>query len=255
MNKLGFNRLGHFGRHGNQMFQVASVYGIAKKTGHTPCANLSQSTLKDCFEMTGIEDSLVESGGVYMENKFSFNERTFDFPSDININCEGYYQTEKYFKHCESDIRDMFTFKENIRHKAGEVLPSGVLVSIHVRKTDYVQLKETHHNQSDEYYQKALQKVQAHFGDEVIPVVFSDDIPWCRENMTWLPSQTVFMENDLNVDMCVMSWCNSHIIANSSFSWWGAWLGQGKTIAPKKWFGVNGPQDWQDIYCEGWELL
>ena len=73
--------------------------------------------------------------------------------------------------------------------------------------------------------------------------------------MKWLPENTVYMENDLNVDLCVMSWCNAHIIANSSFSWWGAWLGGGKTIAPKNWFGPKGPQDWNDVYCNGWEVL
>tara|TARA_A100001515_G_scaffold137375_1_gene129921 strand:+ start:58 stop:825 length:768 start_codon:yes stop_codon:yes gene_type:complete len=255
MTQLGFNRLGSFGRHGNQMFQAASIYGIAKKTGHTPVLNLANSTLKDCFEMTGVEDGIVEQTGVYAEQGFSFNENVFEFPADISIDCYGYYQTEKYFKHCEQDIKTMFTFKEKIRHKAGELLPEGVTVSMHLRKTDYTQLHEYHYNQTDEYYQEAFAKMSEYFGDEIIPVIFSDDVKWCKNNMKWLPENTVYMENDLNVDLCVMSWCNAHIIANSSFSWWGAWLGGGKTIAPKNWFGPKGPQDWNDVYCNGWEVL
>ena len=255
MAKLGFNRLGSFGRHGNQMFQVASIYGIAKKTGHTAHANLNDSTLKDCFEMNGVVDEIIHPDGVYPENGFSFNEQTFTFSNDVSIDCMGYFQTEKYFKHCENDIRTMFTFKEDIRHRAGELLPEGVSVSLHIRKTDYTQLQEYHYNQTDEYYQEAFSKMCHYFGDAIIPVIFSDDVEWCKSNMKWLPENTVYMENDLNVDLCVMSWCNAHIIANSSFSWWGAYLGGGKTIAPKNWFGPKGPQDWDDIYRDGWEVL
>ena len=58
--------------------------------------------------------------------------------------------------------------------------------------------------------------------------------------------------NDHFVDMCMMSLCDGHIIANSSFSWWGAWIGQGKTVAPKKWFGSEGPKNWSDVYCKDW---
>ena len=96
-----------------------------------------------------------------------------------------------------------------------------------------------------------------YFGDEIIPVIFSDDIKWCKNNMKWLPENTVYMENDLNVDLCVMSWCNAHIIANSSFSWWAAWLRgkNGKTVAPSRWFGPKGQQDWQDIYCDEWKVI
>jgi hypothetical protein len=89
-----------------------------------------------------------------------------------------------------------------------------------------------------------------HF-DGHTPIVFSDDIAWCEENLSHM--NPIFMDgNDVYTDMCLMSMCDGHIIANSSFSWWGAWLGKGKTVAPKRWFGESGPQDWSDIYCEGW---
>ena len=66
----------------------------------------------------------------------------------------------------------------------------------------------------------------------------------------------MFIENENEyIDLCVMTMCNAHIIANSSFSWWGAWLGGGKTIAPKNWFTENGPANWENIYCDHWELL
>ena len=90
------------------------------------------------------------------------------------------------------------------------------------------------------------------------PVVFSDDIEWCKENMTWLNNnhpEPVFMSYDHFTDLCLMSLCNGHIIANSSFSWWGAWLGGGKTVAPKEWFGPSGPKNWKDVYCEDWITL
>ena len=61
--------------------------------------------------------------------------------------------------------------------------------------------------------------------------------------------------DDTYVDMCMMSMCNGHIIANSTFSWWGAWLSGANTVAPKQWFGPRGMPEWSDIYCENWEIL
>ena len=95
-----------------------------------------------------------------------------------------------------------------------------------------------------------------------------DDIEWCKQTFGHIDG-AVFVENEdtLNleatvssdesayVDMCAMSFCNAHIIANSSFSWWGAYLGEAPTVAPATWFGPKGPQDWHDIYCPEWTVL
>jgi len=246
---LSYNNIGRYGRLGNQMFQYAAVLGIAEKTGHTPIANIEASDLF-CFELGGATQGVELESVIYNEPNFSFDERVFDFPSDRNIDLIGYYQTEKYFSHIENDVRDNFTFKEEVRHKAGDVLPEGVLVSIHVRRTDYIQLADTHKNQGEDYYREAMENFK-----DYRPVVFSDDIGWCKENMKWLGDDAVFMDNDQHTDLCVMSWCNGHIIANSSFSWWGSYLGCSTTVAPKNWFGPKGPQDWSDIYREGWILV
>ena len=92
--------------------------------------------------------------------------------------------------------------------------------------------------------------------------MFSDDIDWCKENLSDLAETVYFSENPpadgnngVYIDLCMMTLCDAHIIANSSFSWWGALLGNGNTIAPKTWFGPKGKQDWQDIYCDGWEVI
>jgi len=91
--------------------------------------------------------------------------------------------------------------------------------------------------------------------------VFSDE-PTIAESVMQEVSvipvdKIVYPDVDYGLSMAMMSRCNHHIIANSSFSWWGAWLSRnnGVVIAPKNWFGPKGPSDWQDIYCEQWRIL
>ena len=103
-----------------------------------------------------------------------------------------------------------------------------------------------------DYYKKAIDIIE----EDHYPVIFSDDINWCKNNLD-MPDAFYSDGNDQFVDMCLMSNCDSHIIANSSFSWWGAWLGCGikqKTVvAPQKWFGPKlEDKNTNDIYCEGW---
>ena len=122
-------------------------------------------------------------------------------------------------------------------------------VSIHVRRGDYLELSDFHPTCEVSYYDDAMKNFEGY-----TPLVFSDDVALCKENLSH--HHPIFVEgNDLNVDMCLMSMCDGHIISNSSFSWWAAWLGNKKNVvAPKTWFGPAGPQDWEDIYCEGWIL-
>ena len=261
-----FNLLGNFGRLGNMMFQVASTIGVSKTNGSVAAANLSVVPLfKEIFQLNSVVDTLVQNlHQVYSEGKFSFDDTVFKLEQGLNVDLRGYFQTEKYFKHCENTIRQNFTFNDNIRTLAANIIPSDVCVSVHVRRGDYVNISEYHHNQTPDYYFSALERFPHHR-----PVFFSDDIEWCKQTFKSLPNDPVFIENtdtlNLNpavtsdmsayIDMCAMSFCNDHIIANSSFSWWGAWLGNGNTIAPKTWFGPKGKQDWQDIYCDGWEVI
>ena len=247
---LSFNSLGGYGRLGNQMFQYAAVYSAAKTLGMSPTANLSSSTIKDCFVLGGVEDKVVQPDAIYKESDFAYDGILKTVPNDMNIDVVGYFQSEKNFLEHKTQIKGQFEFKDEVRESALEKLPDGVLVSVHVRRGDYVQLSETHTNQGEKYYKEAIERFKDHR-----PVVFSDDIEWCKNEMKWLDNDPVFMDNDQYADLCLMSNCNTHIIANSSFSWWAAWLSGGQTVAPKKWFGQQGPENWSDIYCEGWETL
>ena len=105
-----------------------------------------------------------------------------------------------------------------------------------------------------DYYKKAL----SYF--DVGPVlIFSDDPDWCKEHELFKDDRFMISDNDDQyLDMCLMTMCTGHIIANSSFSWWGSWLSNSqKTIAPKGWFegSNNSHLDTSDIYCSDWTVL
>ena len=266
MTTVSFNMLGNYGRLGNAMFQYAATLGSARSSGHTPVCNISAiPLLSECFELGSVVDGVVDFDLVYTEDDFKYNPVLNSLPADKSIELRGYFQTRKYFSHVEDEVRQNFKFKDHIIEKARQKIPVvdwDACVSVHVRRGDYPSIAEHHHNQTVEYYISSLDNFPYHR-----PVFFSDDIEWCKENFSSLKNEPVFVENDetLNlqasqnsdisgyVDMCGMGLCDGHIIANSSFSWWGAFLGgEGQTVAPKIWFGPKGPQDWQDVYCKEW---
>ena len=264
MKTISFNLLGNFGRLGNSMFQYAAVLGSARASGHQPVCHISAIPLmKECFTLGSVLDGQVESDLLLNEQDFKFQQIAHHLPYNRSVDFRGYFQSEKYFKHIKDEVLQNFYFNQHIRDIAITKIPNDVCVSVHVRRGDYINLKDYHHNQTLDYYYKALSKFPYH-----IPVFFSDDINWCKETFSDVPN-AIFTENEdtLNlssafnsdvsgyVDMCAMSFCNDHIIANSSFSWWGAWLGGGNVVAPRKWFGSKNNSDWSDIYCEGWTVL
>ncbi len=248
------------------MFQYATVLGAARKSGHIPFCNISGiPLLSECFDLGSVENGQVEPELILNEREFGYQEIVHNLPVDKSVDIRGYFQTEKYFKYIEDEVRQNFTFKQHIKDLAIKHIPEDVCVSVHVRRGDYVNLKDHHYNQSVDYYMEALKRFPDH-----VPVFFSDDINWCKEVFSDVPNNPVFIENQesLNlssaknsdisgyIDMCAMTFCNDHIIANSSFSWWGAWLGQGNVVAPKNWFGPKEAwKDHSDVYCEGWVVV
>lgn len=257
-------RLGNSGRYGNQMFQLAALIGIAEKSGYElkiPIENTKDDfdvffdLSKQKTEPTNMElrkpflipdkyfapaEQIVPNiNQRYEEPQFHFNPNVFNIPDNIDIN--GYFQSEKYFKHAEEIVREVFTFRPEIREKAklelAKVKDDAPRVSIHVRRGDYVANSANHTVTGMEYYAEAINKF---FSKEAYRfVVFSDDPEWCKE---MFEGGYIVDINDSYTEMCMMSMCDHHIIANSSFSWWGAWLNpnpQKIVTAPSLWFGPN----------------
>jgi hypothetical protein len=138
-----------------------------------------------------------------------------------------------------------------------------ISISIHIRRGDYVQNKKTgkhHGNCSSEYYKNALDEILSKLSkgqrENVRLFIFSDDIEWARKNLSFA-CPSVFVSNPATPDyeeLVLMSKCSHHIIANSSFSWWGAWLDsnpQKIVIAPAKWFNTR-QSLYKDIVPSSW---
>ena len=264
---LAFNYLGKLGRLGNQMFQYASLRGIASRRGLDFCIPNHNQIVEDPygfgmkieifhpFKMSSVSPrniKLLDSGyaPVAEEKNFHFDELLFNMCPD-EICLAGYFQSEKYFKHIEDDIRADFSFKCEILEPCKEMIGSvDNAISLHVRRTDYL-TNPNHTALGLDYYDEALKQ----FNDTSEVLVFSDDPEWCKEQELFSEDRFMISESgDQYVDLCLMSLCNQHIIANSSFSWWGAWLsGSDDVVSPVKWFGEsNQDKDTKDLIPDRW---
>lgn len=265
---LANDDLGNLGRLGNQMFQYTALRGLAAKHGYDYCLPprgvvatwdpnciKSDITIFECFKLPDAPKHITNFPKV-MESCFEVDQNLWENCPD-NISLFGYFQSEKYFKHIENDIRDSFTFVDEIGKPTEEAFKSNFddieVISIHFRRGDY--LNYSHHPvQELDYYIQAL----THFDDGLPVMIFSDDIGWCKEQELFKDDRFIFAEdNNTGVDLCLQSLCSYHIIANSSFSWWGSWLAKSKkTIAPKKWFdGPYADKNLDDLYLQDWILI
>jgi len=254
-----FNSLGNNGHLGNQMFQYAALRGIAHKRGldwNIPPKSLFgkryplRSSIYECFELPFVKNGHV---GVNMdaqtisERQHSYDETLVDQIQDGN-NIDGYFQSPKYFNEISYMIRRDFTFKKDIQDSA--INPPKDFCAMHVRRTDYVGNSLHHTNLTSSYYKAALDIL-----DAKNVIVFSDDQEWCRSHKFF--GEFIVSSNNEYVDLYLMQNASQHIIANSSFSWWGAWLSESKeVVAPSKWFGPALEHlDTSDYYLEGWHVV
>jgi hypothetical protein len=266
---------------GNQMFQYAMAKALALRTGHElkldtrslishgerpfELNNLSifasEAVLSD-FSKLGFSlfsyplIRLKKHPAYYLEKNFSYNHELFNQTKSIYL--DGYFQSEKYFLPCENEIRKEFTFKSKLNQneiKYWQSMQTSQSVSLHIRRGDYVG-NSILAPLPMSYYEKAILQVveslqNPHF------FVFSDDLKWAKENLN-LHHPVTYVEghigNDSYRDMRLMSLCKHHIIANSSFSWWGAWLNASPdklVFAPKDWFSDKSIND-KDLIPTTW---
>lgn len=261
---FSFNFIGNLGHLGNQMFQYAFTKGMSAKHSRPfympphevfgKYYNLKLlSNIDQCFNISC--ERRITNYPRLNERFFHFDEEFFENPPTEDVDFFGYFQTEKYFKHIENDLRKDFTFKDEILNTSLDFFESigESSISLHIRRGDYVS-NPNHPTQSSEYYNKAL----SHFDDNLPVLIFSDDPEWCKTQKIFDSERFLVSETyDTGIDLCLMSLCKYHIIANSSFSWWGSWLAKSeKTIAPQKWFGgdcIN--NNTKDLYCPDWIII
>lgn len=264
---IGFNFLGKMGQLGNQMFQVASLKGIAFNRGYNFCipnhdevvvdslGNKLRIEIFEPFDLKNISilnlQKIDNSRPSVQESGFDFDEKLFNNCPDW-INLVGYFQTEKYFKHIENEIREDFRFKTDILNPCKEMISElKNPISLHIRRGDFLINSANHYNLPMDYYEEALKTIDS---DSTV-IIFSDDPKWCEEQKLFEDDRFLVSQgNSSYVDLCLMTLCDRHIIANSTFSWWGAWLANSKqVIAPNKWFGPNNEHlNTKDLILDSW---
>lgn len=201
--------------------------------------------------------------GFVVEPHFSYWPGINNVSQDCYLS--GYWQSEKYFQNVAEVIRSEFTYKcplENRNSELADEISQVSAVSLHVRRGDYAKNSKTtamHGLCSLEYYREAIQYVSVHV-EQPYFFIFSDDIAWVKSNLKIdFPYQYVDHNHGSQSynDMHLMSLCQHHIIANSSFSWWGAWLNPRPNkivIAPLKWFASN-QKSTRDLIPTSWVSL
>jgi len=259
---IGYNLIASPGRLANQMFKYAALKGIAKNMGYEYCIppsypiieknkllyktttkyllkrNKHNHKLFSAFQMKSLNKvhiNYLSSDELIKEKSFEFDEEIFNnCPDDINI--WGFFQSEKYFSNVRESILDDFSFKKKFREKAKlELRRFESPISIHIRRSDYL-TNENHSPLGIDYYDSAI----SNYPKNSTFLIFTDDVSWVK-NQKLFKQNNMFVMSELfknkYLDLCSMTMCDSHIIANSSFSWWGAWLSkQKKVIAPNYWF-------------------
>ena len=186
---IGFNYLGKMGQLGNQMFQYASLRGIAKNRGFDFCIPYHQEVfddgignklrieLFDPFMMSTVKQSnieVIESGDPRTEGGHSFNETLFNTCPD-NVSLHGFFQTEKYFKNVEEELRQDFTFKNEISINCKHTMSTvDTPVALHIRRGDFLVNSANHNNLGLDYYAECLKK----FDKDRNVIIFSDDPGW-----------------------------------------------------------------------------
>ena len=282
---------------GNQMFQYAAGFALARQLGKTHYLDVSDFDdyrLHQGFELANVlsitseiaaasqvSDLLGWRAGKLAKRVFSrpwFNflgRRSFvaephfnfwdglaDFKGDQYLS--GYWQSERYFLDAQDSIRAEFSFKKplvGVNAQLASAMTKSTSVSVHVRRGDYLSNHRNHgvmHVAESTYYQSAIAHVASRVAKPEF-YVFSDDMIWAKENIYFDYPCTYISHNsqaDSYIDMQLMSNCQHHIIANSTFSWWGAWLNPNLekiVLAPKLWFR-NGTPD-QDLIPSHWVRL
>ena len=283
---IGMNNLGKNGRMGNQMFQYAALVGIAKQCGfdfripdHSKASYFNRKVgvniiteyheLQHCFEMLHCGDryGVIDGDEIELHESHEFCEELFkECPNHVTLN--GYFQSEKYFKNAEKLVRLDFRFKEHIIEEVEkhylEYLkdkPVSILVRDFNPEYDYPNCENNHINIPSEFYEKSIDIL----GRDRTYIICSNNIEQTKKQKVFQGDNFIFNEvvpDDIykgHFDLCLMSMCQDFIISNSTFAWWGAWLGKGegkRVLIPTPWYGTGLSHiSTDDLYPDEWEKI
>jgi len=239
---------------GNSFFNIASIWTLAKDSDDELCLLNIDEKIRFLKQRHGREALNYQ----YIFNRFQIKNggasRIIEYPFKyvpLTYHNEteyiGYYQCEKYFKHRRDEIVELFKPTDEIIEKVNEYSHLFGEACLHVRRGDYVGSR-VNIPQTINYYYSALELIP----EDMKMLVFSDDLNWCKER--FVGDRFEFIDEMDYISLYLMMKMKHNIIANSSFSWWGAWMSEydDKTIiAPKKWFGENTVYD-GDLVPENW---
>ena len=255
---ITFQSLGRSGQLANQLFQYALLFAVSKRTGYdfgVPYKNVSTNKFED-FTLPYIFPNLTAKDSSDFISEYQYQEKDKDFWTFLpdvfdvkdNTNFNGYFQAEKYFLPHREDLLNEFTSLPIYSERASNVLSAlrskdRQVVFLHVRRGDALYNKSLVQPTISYYYQAVKHFPDAHF------IILTDDRRWCRRlrlhNMSFSPFVDKFDDFEL------MRQADGGIICSSTFSWWGAWLGnpQRKIVMPKKWSKTHSAGD---ILVDNW---
>lgn len=250
---ITFSRLGNKGNLGNQLFQIASTIGLARKHNHNFC--FPEWKYAKYFRYTFHTCDKVEHFQEVKEKEFNHHEWNL---AQENYDINGYLQSEKYFD--RKLIREIFAFKEEflttLKKKSDPWIRQKKNILITIRRGVFVN-NPTYYQLSYKYYFLAIIKNFPDWKERNL-IFTSDDIHYCKMHFGFLPN-AYFLDNYSPVEQLgIASLCNDFVISNSTFSWWAAWLGEkkgSKVIRPYKYlrgkFSIHNNEI--DYFPERWK--
>jgi hypothetical protein len=266
---IGFDALGRMGFLGNQMFQYAALRGIAARHGYgfvIPPAPARPRRWRhhELFQTFGMGSvgpaniGLIGEDGPELELPVHGYNEDFAAACPDDVSLTGFFQAEAWFADVAGTIRADFTFHARFREPAAAYRADlgGRAIALHVRRGDYVGQEDRYVPLPPDWYAAAL----ARLDPDATVLVFSDDPQWCREQALFAGDRFLIAAGgNTRHDLCLMSLCDDFVIANSTYSWWGAWLGAApdkRVVIPAQWFGPTFAHlDTSGLYVAGWEAL
>lgn len=237
---ITFSKLGNFGRLGNALFEIGAAISLALDNNDTYIFPHWQ--YENDLNLNGCFSTNIKINAIHKESSFIYQSIPYHIQKNQVLDLEGYFQSWKYLNNNKSALLSLLSPRKMHPIKWGTT-------SIHIRRGDYVTLTDCYEQLGMNYYNQAIQLTGT---DKYL--IFSDDINWCKQQFKGY--QFEFAEgNDVITDLNLMLSCENNIIANSSFSWWAAYLNKNpskKVIAPIKWFGPKLPYDTKDLLPDNW---